>query len=170
MDATSLPIADGSLRSLVMTNVLHHLPDVRGFFLEAQRCLRPGGAIVMVEPWVTPWSKLIYGNLHHEPFDPASFAWGVSPGRPLSDANGALPWIVFERDRVRFTKDFPLLDVELIRPIMPFLYLLSGGVSTRALVPSRTFGIWRGLDKWMALRFPGTAMFALITVRRRAAA
>ena len=29
----------------------------------------------MIEPWVTPWSSLIYKKLHHEPFQPRAEGW-----------------------------------------------------------------------------------------------
>jgi SAM-dependent methyltransferase len=166
LDATALPFCDGSLRGIVMTNVLHHLPAVRHFFAEAMRSVRPGGALVMVEPWVTPWSRWVYQSLHHEPFDPTAKTWQGTVGKPLSEANGALPWIVFERDRNLFEHDFPLLRVERIQPIMPFLYLLSGGVSLRALAPGWTFPLWRRVDRWVNQMPSPIAMFALIVVRR----
>ena len=42
-DAGRLPFRSGTLRSVLMTNVLHHLPHTRSFFLEAARCVCPGG-------------------------------------------------------------------------------------------------------------------------------
>ena len=128
-------MADASLRAIVMTNVLHHLPDVASFFGEATRVVRPGGAIVMIEPWVTPWSRVIYTVLHHEPFDPTAAEWRVSGNGPLSGANGALPWILFERDRSRFEREFPALRVASITPGMPFRYLLSGGFTSGGMYP-----------------------------------
>src|SRR5688500_12934840 len=166
LDASALPFEKASLRSVVMTNVMHHLPDIRAFLGEAQRCVKPGGAVVMVEPWVTRWSTWIYRSFHHEVFDPQATTWGVAPGGPLSEANGALPWIVFERDRARFAADFPSLKIVSIRPVMPILYLLSGGVSMRALTPAWTFRSWRRFDAWLVNRFPGLAMFAVILLER----
>ena len=75
LNALRLPFATKSLRGIVMTNVLHHLPQPRLFFSEATRCVRAGGAVVMIEPWVTPWSRFIYNRLHHEPFDPETPFW-----------------------------------------------------------------------------------------------
>jgi SAM-dependent methyltransferase len=166
LDAAHLPFGNGSLRGVAMTNVLHHIPDVRLFLTEVMRCTKPGGVLVMIEPWVTPWSRWVYGSLHHEPFDPQAATWSVAAGRPLSAANGALPWIVFERDRRQFEREFQALRVMSIRPIMPLRYLLSGGVSMRALTPGWTFPIWRWIDDRLALLLPGTAMFAMIVVRR----
>src|SRR5688572_2273294 len=42
VDGQKLPFADGSLRGIVMSDVLHHIPDPRAFFREATRCIRPG--------------------------------------------------------------------------------------------------------------------------------
>src|SRR5580704_5831472 len=51
LDASQLPFSSGSLKAIAMVDVLHHLPDIRAFLMEAQRCLRSGGSIVMIEPW-----------------------------------------------------------------------------------------------------------------------
>src|ERR1051325_8525440 len=50
-DAMRLPFKDRSLRAIVMTDVLHHVPNVRSFFAEATRCVKAGGVIAMIEPW-----------------------------------------------------------------------------------------------------------------------
>ena len=98
IDAHKLSFSANELDSIVMTDVLHHIPDVCKFFQEADRCIKFGGSIVMVEPWNNPWSKWVFQNLHHEPFDPDA-GWKLKSSGPLSGANGALPWILFERDK-----------------------------------------------------------------------
>ena len=139
LDACRLPLASGSLKAIVMADVFHHMPDVRLFLAEAQRCLRPGGRVIMIEPWVSTWSRQIYSRLHHEPFDASAGNWALPGGGPLSGANSALPWIVFERDRHRFEAEFQGLEVQTVRPFMPFRYLVSGGVSMRQLMPEGAF-------------------------------
>jgi hypothetical protein len=167
LDAVRLPVVSQSVRAIVMTNVFHHIANVEAFLAEAQRCLVPDGVLVMIEPWVTRWSRWVYTRLHHEPFAPDSLHWRVDYGGPLTGANSALPWIVFERDRALFQARFPGLEILHIDPLMCFCYLLSGGVSMRAIVPSRTFPIWRSLDRQLVRLAPGSAMFARIVVRRR---
>jgi SAM-dependent methyltransferase len=98
LNGQDLPFAAGTLRGIVMTDVFHHLPHPRRFFTEAARCVRPGGVVAMIEPWVTPWSRLIYTRLHHEPFNPEANEWEFPTSGPLSGANGALPYILFDRD------------------------------------------------------------------------
>jgi SAM-dependent methyltransferase len=164
---TTLPFDDSSLRGIAMVNTLHHLPDVAAFFEEAVRCLEPGGTISMIEPWSTRWSRFVYGRLHHEPFNPSASSWLIESRGPLSGANGALPWMVFERDRARFRNQFPELEIQNLRLTMPIRYLLSGGVSMRALVPSWSFGLLRAVEQACRPAMPSLAMFAHITLDRR---
>jgi len=165
-DAQRMPFAEGTLRAIVMTNVMHHLPNVREFFKEATRCLGSGGKILMIEPWVTPWSKIVYTRLHHEPFDPNSAEWAFPPRGPLSGANNAMPWIVFERDRAKFETDFPALAVEKIWPFMPFRYLVSGGVTMRNLMPGFAHAAWLGLENALRSQMSRLGLFAFIAIRR----
>ena len=166
LDGCRLPFPPGSLRGLVMTNVFHHFPDARGFLAEACRCLRPGGVVSMIEPWVTPWSRVIYRHLHHEPFEPGATTWEHPAGHPLSGSNNALAWIVFARDRAGFEAGFPQLQIRAVTPLAPFRYLLAGGVSHPALTPGWTFGFWRGVESLLRPVLPRLAMFARIVLVR----
>jgi SAM-dependent methyltransferase len=166
-DGQQLPFEDGSLRAIVMTNVLHHMPDVRLFFAEAIRCLRKGGRILMVEPWVTWWSRLVYTRLHHEPFDPEAADWSFPARGHLSSANSAIPWIVFVRDRSKFESEFPELSVERIRPTLPFRYLLSGGVGMRSLTPGFLRDVCARIESAFNPFMDHAGMFAYISVRRK---
>jgi hypothetical protein len=120
----------------------------------------------MVEPWVTSWSRFVYTRLHHEPFQPDTPSWELPTAGPLSGANDALPWIIFSRDRRQFEQEFPHWRIELIKPIMPFRYLLSGGVSLRSLAPVWSFGVWRDMENALGRWSDELAMFAQIVLRR----
>ena len=161
-DGQQLPFANASLRAIVFTDVLHHLPHVRHFFAEAARCVRPGGRLVMVEPWMSAWSSLVYTHLHNERFDPRTPTWEFPTSGPLSGSNQALPWIIFVRDRVRFEFEFPEWQIEEIHPVMPLSYLVSGGLTTRSLMPAWVYPFWRWLDNL----FTSAGMFAFITLTR----
>jgi SAM-dependent methyltransferase len=165
-NAQAMPFGDGALRAIVITNVLHHMPKVRLFFAEAMRCLRSGGKILMIEPWVTPWSRFVYKKLHHEPFDPEAQEWEFAERGPLSGANGALPWIVISRDQKKFQQEFPKLQVESVQPFLPFRYLVSGGVGMRSLMPEFTHPAWARLERLLRPHMALLGMFAFISVRR----
>jgi hypothetical protein len=124
--------------------------------------------VALIEPWVTPWSRWVYTHLHHEPFDPEASAWELPASGPLSGANGALPWILFCRDRSRFERELPDLEVRSIRPIMPLRYLLSGGISLRLSMPAWSFPFWARLESRLSSRHRSFAMFAQVVLRRRA--
>ena len=159
IDAHKLPFKENELDSIVMTDVLHHIPDVCKFFYEANRCIKVGGSIVMIEPWNNPWSKWVYQNLHHEPFD-TNAGWKLESSGPLSGANGALPWILFERDKKKFERKFNNWSIEEIKTFMPFVYLLSGGVSLRSFAPGLSYQFIRWLEK--GAEHMNFGMFALI--------
>lgn len=161
-----LPFKDSSLRGIVLIDVLHHLPRARSFFAEARRCLIPGGVISMIEPWVTSWSEFIFRNFHHEPCLPDARDWDFPSSGPLTGANQALPKIIFHRDRHIFEREFPQLKVQSIEPFMPFRYLLSGGLTFRAFVPSAFFVFFRAIERLFRSARNHFAMFAHLVVKK----
>ena len=167
LEGQKLPFVSASLRGILMTNVLHHIPYPRELFLEAARCVRPGGVISMIEPWVSEWSRIIYTRLHQEPFQPDSQEWEFPANGPLSGANDALPWILFKRDRQLFRQEFSEWDVESIIPFMPFRYLVSGGVSMRPIMPGWSHDVWEWLESRFSPWMDSWAMFAHITLIRQ---
>jgi SAM-dependent methyltransferase len=166
LDGQRLPIRDDSLRGIVMLDVFHHLPRVQLFLEEASRCVRQGGVIVMIEPWNTPWSRFIYRHLHHEPFDDGCSGWEIPVGEALSKANQALPWIVFQRDRLLFERMFPHWHISKINLHSPFCYLLSGGLTYRSFMPGCLFKMWRGIEDKLRPCMPILAMFAEVVLLR----
>ena len=164
LDAHQLPFDKGRLKAIVMIDVLHHLSRPGNFFSEVARCLRLGGVVIMIEPWVTLWSKLVYGRLHHEPFDPDISDWGFPESGPLSGANGAMPWIILERDLPKFIEEFPQLKLGSVKLLTPFRYLLSGGISLRPLMPAWSFEVFRRFESIFKPWFRYLAMFAQIEI------
>ncbi|MHB8856322.1 MAG: class I SAM-dependent methyltransferase [Bellilinea sp.] len=159
-----LPFKDRSFQSLIMVNVLHHLHDTKQFLEETSRCLIDEGTICMVEPWNTRWASYFYKHFHHEPFDPTSRDWGCVDGGPLSSSNQAIPWIIFSRDVTEFSRKYPEFTVEVIRPIMPIVYVISGGISLRNLVPAFIYPFLRKIEHIFEGR---QGLFALIVIRKK---
>lgn len=168
-DGRDLPFADGCLRAIAMIDVLHHVSDCRHLFAEAARCVRPGGALIAIEPWVSRWSQFVYGRLHQEPFEPGEREWHFPPAGPLSGANQALPWIVFQRDRATFEAEFPEWRIARLEPFMPLRYLVSGGAGFRSLAPGWAYPLFAGLEKLAQPAMSSLAMFVQIVLRREPA-
>jgi SAM-dependent methyltransferase len=135
VDATAMPFADDGLRFICMLNTLHHISDAELFLKEVNRCLKVGGRLFMVDQhpgWIA-YPILKWG--HHEPFDPASKDWTFESSSYLGSANGALSWIIFQRDRARFERLFPKLRIKRYEPHSALKYWLAGGLKRWSLVP-----------------------------------
>jgi SAM-dependent methyltransferase len=167
IDGRELPFADGSVRALFLTHVFHHIPDVERFLAEAERVLVPGGVIAMIEVPHTLFARFFFRRFHPEPYDERAATWAFDQSDAMRDANQALSWIVFFRDRARFARLFPGLSVE--EPdYLPWLsYLASGGVTMRNLVPSFLVPMVRALDRWLSPLDRWMALHWHLVVRKR---
>lgn len=163
--ALDMPFEDNTVGGIFMVDTMHHIPDMEQFLKEANRVLAKGGKIIMIEPSNTLWGRFIYQNFHHEPFDPKG-SWQIPASGPMSIANGALPWIVFERDVLEFKEKFPNFELEKISYRNPFLYLLSGGVSYRQLLPNFTYQLVNALDSILPKIYKHASMFQLIKITK----
>jgi hypothetical protein len=89
-----------SIGNLILFDVLHHLSMPMMFFLEASRILRPGGRMVIMEPYISPVSLVIYKVFHPEPVlmncNPFDSGMVKSSNRPF-DSNQAIPTLIFFR-------------------------------------------------------------------------
>ncbi len=159
IDATKMPFPDQSLRVIFMSNVFHHIPDVEAFFNEATRCLVPGGRVFIVDPYAGCLSSLIYRYLHHEPFEPNAKEWKFQSKGPLSDANGALSYIVFQRDYARFQMQWTDLKMIRFEPHTPLRYWWMGGLKKWSLLPSWAFGFASTIDHLLIKISPNFASF-----------
>jgi SAM-dependent methyltransferase len=63
-DCRELPFADKSKDAAIVQGGLHHLPilpdDLERVFAELRRVLRPEGRVVFVEPWLTPFLRVVH--------------------------------------------------------------------------------------------------------------
>ena len=164
-NAMTMPFKAASFRAMLMVDVLHHIPEPVLFFSEAARCIASGGRCLLIEPWNTPWARWVYQHLHHEPFNP-DCGWEIASTGHVSGANGALPWIIVERDCDLFCQRFPEWRISFVAPMMPFVYLLSGGVSLRSLMPAWTYRWIRRIEGSVAGMERRCGMFAFIILER----
>lgn len=162
--AENMPFDFKELSGIAMVDVMHHIPKPELFFKEAIRTLKPGGRIVMVEPANSFWGRFIFKAFHHEPFDEKA-GWELASTGPLSGANIAMPWIIFIRDEERFEKEFPQLKIVEVVQHTPLRYLISGGVSLRALVPSWSFGFFSAIERLLR-PLKGFSMFMTVEIKR----
>jgi SAM-dependent methyltransferase len=159
--AEEMPFHDNELRAIYAINVFHHIPNPRAFFREALRVLQPGGGIILIEPWYGPIARRLFSNLHEtEGFYPDAPNWEANHQTgPMSNANQALSYIVFNRDREKFVEEFPELEIVVTKPHTHLWYVLSGGVNFKQLVPDVFIPVVKffervlsPLNKWISLQ------------------
>jgi SAM-dependent methyltransferase len=138
-DAHCLPFADASFANIFLFDVLHHLQCPLRFLSEADRVLRVGGRVIMVEPGITPVSGLLYGMGHEEPVD---LGWEPDPDcmpDPSKDpyaSNQAIPTILFKRAPHWLAAAGTSLQVRTATWLSLFVYPLTGGFKSWSLMPS----------------------------------
>jgi SAM-dependent methyltransferase len=149
-DAQKLPFADSSFDNIVMVDVLHHIEFPVLFLREAERVLKPGGRLVMVEPAITWGSTLFYRFIHQEPvrMNVDALAEG-SPdaGRDPYDSNQAIPTLLVTREHDRLRR---LLSGLIPIPTQWFsfaVYPLSGGFKPWSLLPDRLGAVLLKFEK-----------------------
>ncbi len=167
IDGRELPFPDCSLRAILLTHVFHHIPDVELFLREACRVLAPGGVISMVDETHTPFARFFFGRIHPEPYDDQAALWSFPEGHNMLDSNQALTWIVFDRDRSRFEREFPMLKLEQRHFLPWFGYLMSGGVNLRAFFPGFLAPVVGAADRALRPLDPIFAIHWHLTIRKR---
>ncbi len=158
-DAEALPFANESFGNVVAVDVVHHLRRPVRFLRQAERVLVPGGRLILLEPWITPWSYLVYRFAHHEPLamkarppiTPEEEA--ATPDQPGEFANEALPTLLFGRYQTAVLARLPQMRLAHQEYLACVLYPLSGGFSQPSFVPSILFSPLAALDKFLVQWF-----------------
>ena len=140
-DAQKLPFRSSTVTNIFGVDMLHHIASPMTFLIEAQRILIPGGRLILVEPWVTPFSYIIYRYLHQEDCDLSDRPWELSDsnatlGKKAFDGNQAIPYLLFApRHRSQTLASLPALTPLVIEPFCLFAYLLSMGFKPMNFLP-----------------------------------
>jgi SAM-dependent methyltransferase len=140
IDAQKMNLRKNSVRCFYAINVFHHLPDPVLFLNEICRVLKVGGGVILIEPHNGFASSLLHKHLHKdEEFKPDAKSWeNKFISGPLSGANQALAYIVFERDLDLFNQLFGKKLEIVYQGYIPnsLRYFFSGGLNFRQLAPS----------------------------------
>ena len=130
-DAHEIPFPDQYFSNAFFVDVLHHLKSPLMGFREISRVLRPGGRLVMIEPYTTPLSRIFYKFIHHESCYVPDDVWNNAfpPDKDAMTGNAEIPRACLVEHNGSVTGDHPESGLKLIK-IIPFAglsYLLTGG-------------------------------------------
>ncbi|MCX7045457.1 MAG: class I SAM-dependent methyltransferase [Candidatus Sumerlaeota bacterium] len=168
-DGMKLPFANGALGGILAFDFLHHVADPHEFFDEAARTLRPGGRVLLIEPYITPVSFFGYKLLHHEDVYFGGYHKDIGPDGAKSDpwqGNLALPNLVFGRETAQWSRRQPSLRI-IKKEKMSFLdFQLAAGFKPRAYVPHGFFRRAVRLDDFLGFLMPLIGFRIFVTLEK----
>jgi len=166
-DAQNLPFGNELFSNIILFDVLHHLQCPLLFFHEAKRVLKPGGRIIMMEPGITPISKLLYKIGHDEP---VNMKWDMRDHCKIDiekdpyDSNQAIPTILFKRDSELFLENVKGLKIHSSDWLSLFAYPLSGGFKSWSLLPNNWVNTVLKIEEKLLPIIGGLMAFRLMVV------
>jgi hypothetical protein len=159
-DASRLPFSNGSIGAIVMLDVVHHLSRPVDFIHEAARVLKPGGRLIMIEPWITTLSYLMYRFFHHEE---CSFQIDITQPFVLSknamEGNSAIPSLLV--NHLRECK----IPLQLIQHkiFIGLPYLATLGFKCSSKIPMSVINFAKAFERLLSPcnKFAATRVFAV---------
>lgn len=155
-NAYKLSFKNESISDLVMTDVFHHLKYPGNALQEFYRVLRPGGRVIMLEPYISLLGLIVYGVFHQEPVGiRQKIEWLAPRGWSAKD----IDYYAAQGNATRiFTGNgfhFELNTWRAIKTIRlsALAYVASGGYSGPQLYPNSIVFFIKGLEKILDL-FP----------------
>lgn len=166
VDAQNLCIKHNSLDLVIGQFVFHHFSDPVGALNELNKVLTKGALLVLIEPANTILGKILFPVMHKSEYYDTTADWRNQSRGTMENANQALSYIYFNRDKERFIQEFQ--DYEILEDslLIPFglRYIASGGLNFRQLLPDFMFNsVLKFLDK----RFNFFAVHWIIILRKK---
>ena len=132
IDAEKLPFNNGQFSNIIAIDVIHHTNSPNRVINECLRVLAPGGKLIIVEPYVSVFSYVIYKMFHHE-----NTSWKIkieSPSRRVNEAfdgDQGVSRVLFKNkkqiDKLKNTIDF---EFNIEKRFISFLsFFATGGLS-----------------------------------------
>lgn len=148
-NAYQLSFKDETVSDLILFDVFHHLRYPGTALQEFWRVLRPGGRVLIFDPFISLLGLMVYGVLHHEPINwRQTIDWNAPNGWDPTQtdyyaAQGNATRIFFGRLTATLFKDWTIVTR---RRYSAFSYVASGGYSRFQLYPDRFYPQMRALD------------------------
>ncbi len=166
-NAYALSFGSGTVSDLILFDVFHHLQYPGTALKEFWRVLRPGGRVLVFDPFISLMGLLVYGLLHHEPVAwNREIDWCAPEGWVPQDgqyyaAQGNATRIFFSRITPSLLKNWKVITR---KRYAAFSYVASGGYSAPQLYPDSWLPHLRRLDSFLdnAPAFFATRILAVL--------
>lgn len=169
VDAHHLPFASGVFDNVIGLDVLHHFNQPVKVLREVMRVLRPGGRCVLVEPWITPFSRFVYTYLHQEQCDLKAQPWHeevdqFGTDKQAFDGNAAIPYLLIKRGGDALANAVPELRLVVIEQFSLLTYILSLGFRPGSLLSERFYSLLYSLERTTRPLWAGFAALRTLVV------
>jgi SAM-dependent methyltransferase len=148
-NAYALSFENETIANLILFDVFHHLRYPGTALREFHRALRPGGRVLIYEPYISQLGKLVYGPLHHEPIAwNEKIEWLAPAGWDAESidyyaAQGNATRIFADRNKTFASDDWRMIKCTRYTQIS---YAASGGYSKPQLYPDSAYQLMRMID------------------------
>jgi SAM-dependent methyltransferase len=141
IDAQNLPFQDVSFDSAFALDAIHHIANPIKALSELCRVVRPGGTIVIVEPYVSYFSFLPYKLFHNEEttWNFKYSSWGDGRRSIASDGEqGVLQSLLLDEPNLDFLKHGHTGKPKVSRQFLsPFSFFATGGLGNPFPTPKK---------------------------------
>ena len=153
-NAYDLSFKSNSVSNLVLFDVWHHLQYPGNALNEFKRVLKPGGRVILFEPYISLFGRLVFGPMHHEPIGMKENITPIAPeGTDLANldyyaAQGNATRIFYQQ---KYKSMLANWNVITKKRTVTLAYILSGGYSKPQLYPTFTYPIFKPIDAFLGL-------------------
>jgi SAM-dependent methyltransferase len=166
VDAGALPYGDYEVGNLVLLDVFHHLPQPAAFLREAARTLKPGGRLIMLEPWISWFGRVFFRFMHEEcDLDVSPEAPWQSAAKHPMEGNVALAYIFFRAGGFLEQMGLPLRVIRR-EPFAALPWIMSGGFQPVSLLPPVLVTPVEWFDRGVSLLPAITALRCLLVIEK----
>lgn len=169
-NAYRMGFGDGTISNLILFDVWHHLQYPGTALNEFKRVLARGGRLIIFEPAMGYFARVVYGLFHEEPLGfgktiewkaPADFV----PERSGYFAAQSYASRIFTTDR--YADKLSGWTIEDVRYWSGLAYLASGGFKGRQLYPRSALSVVRKIDSLLSI-FPRIFASRMLVVLEKA--
>ncbi|MBP7845078.1 MAG: class I SAM-dependent methyltransferase [Proteobacteria bacterium] len=147
-NAYELQFEDQSVDNLLLLDVFHHLKYPGLALEEFFRVLKPGGRVLVIDPYISLLGKVVYGVFHPEPVASADMIEWFPKDKNFEHnyyaAQGNFYRVFFSGE---FSSKIHNWKIVMKKRLSSLSYVASGGFGKAQLYPLRAYPLMKKLDR-----------------------